>query len=81
MMNVKPLQFPRPYYPREALTKGMGGWAIVRYDVIDGKTQNVALLESSAVIFDAPSLAATRDMEFAPDVSLTQCVALFRFET
>lgn len=80
MMNFKPLQFPTPYYPREALTKGIGGWAIVRYDVIHGKTQNVALVESSAAIFDAPSLAATRDMEFSPEVSLTQCVASFRFE-
>ena len=79
--NATFTRLPRPIYPKAARDDRLSGWSIVRYEISEGKTKNIVLVKSSATIFEAPSVAATKDMEFSPDTSLTNCVVAFHFDT
>ena len=79
--NAKPLKMPNLTYPQAAYKEGISGWAIVRYEIADGETTNIVLAESSAAIFNEPSLKATHDMKFSSDVSVKNCVIAFHFDT
>lgn len=74
------VQIPRLTYPKAALDEKLAGWAIVRYDISEGKATNVVLAESSSPIFDAPSVAATKSMEFQKKSSLNGCAVAFHFD-
>jgi bla regulator protein BlaR1 len=63
----KLLEFRQPSYPRRARIKGMIGVVSVVFDVAeDGRMENVAIVDSTARIFERPVLKALKKWRYQP---------------
>lgn len=70
---------PPLIYPKLAIEQGLSGWAIINFDVIDGKTSNLVVAASSSDIFNESALEAVRGTKFGRNVEKIRCAAPFRF--
>lgn len=66
-------------YPKLALEKGLSGWVVVQFDVIGGKTSNLAVAASSSNIFNESALEVARGIDFEGHLDKFRCAAPFRF--
>lgn len=67
--NYLPLYRPQPIYPSRAQELGIEGYVIVSLTVgEDGRTSDIAVVESSNDYFIEPSIAAARKFRYAPQI-------------
>lgn len=77
----------QPSYPASAQARGLEGYAVVEFDVLEnGQTANVRVIESSDRLFEKPAIRAAQRFKFKPRVVDGQPIQshgiqnVFRFE-
>ena len=59
----------QPTYPARALSQGLEGYVVVRFDVsTDGHVINVAVVDSSHKVFEVAAVKAARKFRFKPRI-------------
>ncbi|MDH5737419.1 MAG: energy transducer TonB, partial [Gammaproteobacteria bacterium] len=66
--NYQPVQVSQPAYPRRAASRGIEGYAVVRFDLArDGSKQNMEVVESVPPrVFDRAALMAAEETRYLP---------------
>ena len=58
-----------PYYPKDALDKGLEGWVLVEFDVKkNGRVSGVSVVESSDSLFEKPAIRSAKKNLYLPAI-------------
>jgi TonB family protein len=68
--DVRPLVRIAPEYPPEAVAQGLEGHVVLEFTITaEGATSDISVVESSAAIFEQPSIDALSKWRYSPRVS------------